>query len=193
MHKALIGAGIVGVGAVAALSALWLAPPLRLVAPTLFGVTCADRICVERANDLPQARALIKAAIDDLEDQIGLAVPELAVVLCRTEACYRGFGGGAERAISFPFLGMLIAGRSWQDYIVRHELIHWLQFEHFGAVETMSYPAWFREGMAYALSDAPAWDVPQPFKPWADQFVTWRGDRTINDMFLQKPVLDAIP
>jgi hypothetical protein len=190
MEKRIVGASIIVLCSAAAIGAFWAAPPLKLAAPGLFGLECAERVCVEQVEDLRQARELFATAAAAVETQTGLAVPRLNAVLCRSEDCYRRFGGGDERAISYPFLGTVIAGRSWQDYIIRHELIHWLQFEHFGAFETMRQPVWFREGMAYALSGAPDHDIPEPFKPWMAQYRGWQGERSPAAIFLTQPVLD---
>ncbi len=185
-----IGLGVFVAGVGAAALTLWFAPPLRMLLPDLLGLTCNQGVCVERLDDLDAAMALVDAAKEDVSAMTGLQVPDLRIVMCRSADCYRGFGGGAERAMSFPFLGMIVAGHSWQDYIIRHELVHWLQFEHFGAFETMSLPVWFREGMAYDLSGAPEWDIPTPFKPWMGQYRDWQGDRSVDEVFLAPPDVD---
>ncbi len=190
MRKLILGAGIIAVCCVAVISALWAAPPLRLAAPSLFGLHCVERVCTELEEDLAAAQGLVAKAAADVRAQTGLAIPQLNAALCRSDDCYRRFGGGDERAISYPFLGMAIAGHSWQDYIIRHELIHWLQFQHFGAIETMSHPIWFREGMAYALSSAPDWDIPDAFKTWMAQYRDWQAGRPDNTLFAGKPAFD---
>lgn len=190
MKKRIVGTSVIVLCGAAAIGAFWAAPPLKLAAPSLFGLECSERVCVEQAEDMPQASELFASAAAAVETQTGLVVPRLNAVLCRSETCYRKFGGGEERAISYPFLGMVVAGRSWQDYIVRHELIHWLQFEYFGAFETMAQPVWFREGMAYALSGAPGHDIPDLFKSWMVQYLGWQGERSPTAIFLTKPVLD---
>lgn len=190
MQKRIVGIGILAVSCVTATVAFWVVPPLKLAAPTLFGTHCSGRVCSELPEDLPEASALIEGAAADVEAQTGLPTPSLKAILCRTDDCYRRFGGQDERAISYPFLGMVIAGHSWQDYILRHELIHWLQFQHFGAIETMNLPIWFREGMAYALSGAPDSDIPEPFKPWVKQYQDWQGERSSASVFSAQPVLE---
>lgn len=184
------GLGTLAAVVVAATLTLLLAAPLRMLAPEQFGLTCAQNLCVEKPGDLDVAMVLVTAAKADVIELAGLQVPDLKIVMCRTADCYRRFGGGSERAISFPYLGMIVAGHSWQDYIIRHELIHWLQFEHFGAVETMRLPGWLREGMAYDLSGAPDWDIPQPFKPWIGQYRRWLVERSVADVFSAQPDVD---
>jgi hypothetical protein len=186
MRTWIIGAGLAAV-ALGATAMPWIAPPMRLIAPGIFGMTCAGHVCVEAPDDLAEAGTLVAGAVAAVQAQAGLPVPDPRFVMCRSERCYQSFGGGAERAISYPFLGTLIAGHSWQDYIIRHELIHWLQFEHFGAFETMAHPAWFREGMAYALSGAPSWDVRDAFRPWQAQYLEWQGKRTPAEVLSERP------
>ncbi len=190
MRKSLIVCGGLALAVVTAAATIWQAPPLRLAAPGFFGAVCSDRVCAEHGADLDEAKALFAAASSAAQSRTGLAIPALNVVMCRSNECYRSFGGGTERAISFPYLGTVIAGRSWQDYIVHHELVHWLQFEHFGAFQTMGFPVWFREGMAYALSGAPDWDIPEAFKPWMAQFREWQSALPVSDIFATQPVFD---
>lgn len=182
--------GLLGLSAAVTAGAIAFAGPLRIAAPQLFGMHCAEQVCVESDRDLETALALFRSARDDVEALAGTELPPHRAVLCKSDACYARFGGGAERAISFPFLGMVVAGQSWQDYIIRHELIHWLQFEHYGAFETMTYPTWFREGMAYALSAAPMSDIPQAFTPWTAQYLDWQGERSLPAVLASKPVFD---
>lgn len=190
MRKLTIGMSLLAFGGALTAGATVFAAPLRIAAPQLFGMHCAEQVCVEDRRDLEAALELLRSARGDVEALAETALPQLRTVLCRSDDCYRRFGGGEERAISYPFLGAVIAGRSWQDYIVRHELIHWLQFEHYGAFETMSHPAWFREGMAYALSDAPDWDIPEPFKPWIAEFQHWQGDMSFAEILEAAPRFD---
>ena len=185
-----LGLGILAAVLAAAALTLWLAAPLRMLGPQLFGLTCSKNVCVETPGDLEPALAIFTEAKADVIELAGLQVPDLKIVMCRTAECYRRFGGGEERAMSYPYLGMIVAGHSWQDYIIRHELAHWLQFEHFGAVETMRLPVWFREGMAYDLSGAPDWDIPQPFKSWMGQYRDWQGSRSAGEVFSARPDID---
>lgn len=56
---------------------------------------------------------------------------------------------------------------------MRHELIHHLQNERFGAVRNSFFkPTWFREGMAYSLSGDPR-PLPEPLQGYRAQFDAW--------------------
>jgi|TARA_R100001509_G_scaffold44063_1_gene23955 hypothetical protein len=92
--------------------------------------------------------------------------------------CYQSFGGGNERAVSYPFLGTVIAPASWQRYITQHELIHWFQFYEIGAVSTMMKPEWFREGMAYVYSGAPESDIPEHYLPMMKRYSDWHSEKS---------------
>lgn len=164
-----------------------LAKPLRLAAPQILGLSCLERTCVEDAEDLQRAQDLVRAAVREVEVLTGQTVPPLTLVLCSTSECYKSFGGDRERAISFPWLGAVISGPDWQDYIIRHELIHWLQFDRYGAVETMSHPTWFREGMAYALSGAPDWDIPEHYQPMISRYRGWQEQRNLDGLWTTQP------
>lgn len=148
-----------------------------MTAPTLFGMRCAEQVCVEAGEDLPRAIALVAAARATVAAQTGQRLAERNVILCNSAACYRRFGGGAERTISYPWLGMIVAGPVWRDYIIRHELVHWVQFSTFGALATMRMPVWKREGMAYALSKAPEDDIPEQYLPLIMTYRKWQGAR----------------
>lgn len=163
------------------------AKPLRLVGPLMFGLSCSEQVCVEEAGDITHAIKLMSAASKEVEALTGQTLPSRRMVLCSTSQCYQNFGGGQERAISFPWLGTVVAGPVWQRHIIRHELIHWLQFERFGAVETMSHPVWFREGMAYALSGAPDWDIPDHYQPMIAQYRRWQGQWDVDQIWNQQP------
>ncbi len=163
------------------------AKPLRLAAPQVFGLFCAEQICVEAAQDLRRAQDLVSAASEEVEGLTEQTLPSLNIVLCSTLRCYQNFGGDQERAISFPWLGTVVSGPDWHDHIVRHELIHWLQFERFGAVATMLHPMWFREGMAYSLSGAPDWDIPEHYQPVIARYRRWQGQRDVERLWNKQP------
>jgi hypothetical protein len=154
--------------------ALWaFAKPMRLWAPELHGMTCADAVCVEQTERLAEATALYAAALARI-DARGTPLRERPrMTFCATDACYRAFGGGAERAINYPWVGSLIAPTSWAPHFVRHELIHALQGQQLGEIGMLRKPAWFREGMAYAWSEPPAEDMPDAFVPLRERFEAW--------------------
>lgn len=67
-------------------------------------------------------------------------------------------------------------------HLVKHEMVHWLQFQEFGALGTMRKPFWLREGMAYSLSAAPAWDIPQQHSKLVLQYEAWARGKEMHDI-----------
>lgn len=160
--------------ALSAPPAAWaLAKPVRLLAPVLNGMTCDGAVCVEEPARLAEAAALYEDALLKIAARGTPLQQRPRMAFCSTDACYRAFGGGAERAITYPWLGSLIAPTSWAPHFARHELIHALQAQELGAIGMLRKPAWFREGMAYAWSEPPPEDMPVQFAPLRAQFEAW--------------------
>lgn len=147
--------------------------PVRLLAPELSGVTCSQSVCVDDVTGLSQAEALYESAREHVSSRLTPLKERPVMVFCSAAACYRSFGGGSERAITYPKLGSLIAPGSWSPHFVRHELIHALQAQELGAVRMMRGPEWFREGMAYSVSDPPDQDMPPQFQNYRTQYEAW--------------------
>lgn len=147
--------------------------PVRLLAPEWHGLVCRDSVCVDDAAKLAQATALYEAALADVGAALGAVDGRPLMVFCSARDRYRAFGGGAERAITYPHLGSLIAPESWAPYFARRELIHVLRMQRLGAMRMLSAPAWFREGMAYSLSAPPPEDMPEAFVAWRTEYEGW--------------------
>ena len=150
------------------------AKPIRLLLPQQNGVTCLDSVCVDDPKRMHEAAALYDLAHSYVDIKLTPLNGRPLMVFCSTANCYRSFGGGRERAITYPKLGTLIAPSSWAPHFVRHELVHALQAQKLGAVQMMLSPAWFREGMAYSVSDPPDYDMPQQFESYRDEYESWR-------------------
>ena len=155
------------------LTAWAFAKPIRLLLPERNDVICADSVCVDDADRMREARALYDSAHSHVHNRLTPLKDRPLMVFCSTAACYRSFGSGAERAITYPKLGSLIAPSSWAPHFARHELIHALQAQELGAVRMMLGPVWFREGMAYSVSDSPSHDMPARFQVYRDQCESW--------------------
>lgn len=85
------------------------AKPLRLLVPHLNGVQCNGPVCVEGPNDMEQAIDLYGSAMTNVSAS-GIAFETKPIfVYCSTADFYQLFGGSNERAISYPFLGTVIA------------------------------------------------------------------------------------
>ena len=159
------------------------AKPIRLLLPEQNGVLCADSVCVDDTERMHEARALYDSAHLHVCDKITPLKDRPLMVFCSTDACYRSFGGGPERAITYPRLGSLIAPNSWASHFTRHELVHALQAQELGAIRMMLAPAWFREGMAYSVSDPPSHDMPPQFQGYRDQYESWAKGITKSELW----------
>lgn len=155
------------------LTAWAFAKPIRLLLPEQNGVVCQESVCVDDAGRMPEAKALYDAAHKHVQDRLTPLSGRPLMVFCSTVTCYQSFGGGAERAITYPKLGSLIAPSSWAPHFARHELIHALQAQELGAVRMMLGPDWLREGMAYSVSDPPSEEMPQQFQGYRAQYESW--------------------
>jgi hypothetical protein len=148
--------------------------PVRVVAPTLAGVTCPTaQICLDDASQLAAATALLAEAQGFVATRLAPLRKAPRVVFCSTVACADAFGLGARSAVSVGTLGTVIGPRAWKPYYLRHELIHQLQAERLGVLGTLFKPAWFVEGMAYALSDDPRAVLAEPWRGYRARFGDW--------------------
>ncbi len=156
--------------------AWFLVKPVRVVAPTLVDVTCArPTLCVDDPAKLEEASKLYteaEAFVSANVEQIGRS-PKL--VFCSTERCAQAFGLGARAAVSVGTLGIVVGPRAWTDYLVRHEMIHYVQGRRLNVFRLLFMPKWFVEGMAYAMSEDPRAPLAQPFESWRAEFRAWHG------------------
>jgi hypothetical protein len=137
--------------------------PVRVLAPQLAGLTCHGKVCVDDLSRLSEATGLYENAVGYVRDNIGEFQAEPRAVFCSTKACSRSFGFTSTLAYTVATAGVVISHRGWRPYLVRHELIHHLQNEHLGSLRAWLFkPAWFREGMAYSLSQDPRRPLPEP-------------------------------
>lgn len=160
----------------AGLASWFLVKPVRVMAPTLAGVTCADAtVCTDDPARLPQARELYAEGRSFIATRLGAATKSPRLIFCATQACAQAFGLGARSAVTVAMAGTVIGPRAWKDYYVRHEMIHFLQADRLGAFTLLFKPAWFVEGMAYGLSDDPRQPLNQPFESYRAEFLKWYG------------------
>ena len=148
--------------------------PVRVLAPQLEGLTCDDVICVDDLSSRPMAVALYRNAVQHVQTSVGRlhAVPR--AVFCSTSACAEKFGFRVALAYNVGTFGIVISHRAWRPYLVRHELIHHLQNEHLGSIRAWLFkPSWFREGMAYSLSQDPRDRLPEPLQGYRSRFNDW--------------------
>lgn len=150
--------------------------PLRVLTPETFGLTCiTDDICVEDTSTITEAAKLRDDALSFVTANVGPIERPPRVLFCNSEDCFSRFGNPAVAALNFSGLDtLLINDRGWQDYILRHELIHHWQVEQFGVVQASRLPRWYIEGMAYSISQDPRDPLPRSdIQAWRDQFNAW--------------------
>ena len=155
------------------ISAWSFAKPVRLLLPELNGVICSESVCVDDIDRMQEAQELYDSAHDYVSTRLSPLMNRPLMVFCSHADCYRSFGGGLERAMTYPNFGSLIAASSWSPHFARHELIHALQAQELGAIRMLRGPEWFREGMAYSVSEPPVDDMPPQFQAFRDQYEEW--------------------
>jgi hypothetical protein len=148
--------------------------PVRVLAPPLAGLTCHGKVCVDDQSRLSEATGLYENAVRYVRDNIGEFQSEPLAVFCSTKACSKSFGFTSALAYNVATVGVVISNRGWRPYLIRHEFIHHLQNEHLGSLRTwLLKPDWFREGMAYSLSQNPRTPLPEPLQGYRSEFETW--------------------
>jgi hypothetical protein len=159
--------------------------PIRVLAPQLVGLTCADNnVCIDDPAKMPQALALRAEALRFVSDRVDRVASVPRFVFCSQPACARSFGFTHQAAYHVGTSGVVIGPRGWQPFFVRHELIHHVQMENIGSLHALLFtPTWFIEGMAYSLSEDPRRPLPEPLEGWRSQFESWYPDVKKQDLW----------
>ena len=147
--------------------------PIRILAPTLNGVTCVAQVCVEEPPKLELAQALQRNAVAAVEHKLVPLAAAPLTVFCSTRACYKSFGGGMERGATLFNWGVILPPESWVAHIVEHEYIHMLQAQQLGLLGREKTPLWFKEGMPFLISAPPAYDLPAYAVPLVAKYQAW--------------------
>lgn len=149
--------------------------PVRILTPELAGVSCVTKlICIDNLSRFAEASILYQNSIGFVGRNVGNFSNQPRVIFCDTEACFRSFGFTRSSANAVGTFGIVISPRAWEEYYVRHEMIHHLQKEIIGNFKgAFITPNWFIEGMAYSLSDDPRPILPEPWQQYRSQFNTW--------------------
>lgn len=148
--------------------------PARVLVPELVGVTCVNgTVCIDDVARLPKAEKLYGEALRYVDDTVGTSETKPRVIFCSTEACRQSFGLGRRAGMTIGTAGIVISPHGWQPYYLRHEMIHYLQYEKLGLLRAWREPKWFMEGMAYALSEDPREKLAEPFEQYRSKFDAW--------------------
>lgn len=117
---------------------------------------------------------LYENSIKFVGETVGNVINKPRVIFCNTEACFQSFGFSLSSANAVGTFGIVISPRAWEDYYVRHEMIHHLQKEMLGNFKgSFITPNWFIEGMAYSLSEDPRPTLPESWQQYRSQFGAW--------------------
>jgi hypothetical protein len=147
--------------------------PVRVLAPGLAPVSCANGICVDVPERAPEAVRLVQDSRSFVVARVGSLPEGATMIFCATQRCADHFGLGLRSAVTLGSAGTVIGPRAWKPYYVRHELIHQAQARHIGVVRLLWTPAWIVEGMAYGLSDDPRAPLSEPFESQRRRFLAW--------------------
>lgn len=156
------------------LAAWALVKPVRSLAPELEGVSCVERVCLDDESRRAEALALYREAAEFVQSSLGPLEKLPRAIFCSTRACSEKFGATGAHAYTMGTFAIVIGDRAWRPYYVRHELIHHLQNERLGSLRnSFLVPVWFREGMAYSLSEDPRSPLAEPLESYRAQFNHW--------------------
>ena len=158
--------------------------PVRILAPTLNGVTCVARVCVEEPSKLALAQRLQHKAVEAVGHKLVPLEQAPLTVFCSTRTCYQSFGGGMERGAAILNWGVILPPESWVSHIVEHEYIHMLQAQQLGLLGRERTPQWFKEGMPFFISAPPAHDLPVYARPLVAQYRVWEKQEGRSNVWL---------
>lgn len=79
------------------------------------------------------------------------------ILVCLSDDCYRGIGGGRERGIAVLNRSVMLSPRGVDPVIASHELTH---VELHARLDGADVPQWFDEGLAVLVSDDPRYLAP---------------------------------
>ena len=165
----LLACAIVGPGSV------WVFyKPMRVLAPTLNGVSCiSERVCTDDPSRYGQAVKLYEEAYRFVDTSVGSMERKPRAVFCSSQKCFRSFGFDRTAANTVGNSGIVVGPNGWKDYYLRHEMIHHLQAERMGVLRQWLSPDWLTEGMAYILSEDPRPDLGEPLQEFRRRFRQW--------------------
>jgi hypothetical protein len=157
-------------------AAAWaLYKPMRVLAPQLVAsISCVSpTICLEDTARHDEAERLYKDALEFVGTSVAPVEQPPRVIFCSTETCFQAFGFTRSTGRTVGTLGIVISPRGWSPYYLCHEMIHHLQAERMGIYKQWRSPNWFKEGMAYSLSQDPRADLGEPLQHYRSQFEEW--------------------
>jgi hypothetical protein len=148
--------------------------PVRVIVPQWNGVACvSEQICIEFPENADEAKALYDSALEFVNEFVDEVQTNPRVTFCSSAECFGAFGFRAPaKAKTVGLSGIVVSPDGWKSHILRHEIIHHLQSEQLGIIRQWRSPPWFKEGMAYSLSED-ARNLTEPFKGYREKFEKW--------------------
>ncbi|HEY8101420.1 MAG TPA: hypothetical protein VIF82_11760 [Burkholderiaceae bacterium] len=138
------------------------------------GISCVSAfVCTNDPSTNSEAIQLYDEGFKFVSSKVGTLYQKPIVVFCKSEICFQAFGPSRATAKSLGTFCIVIGPKGWKPYYVRHEMIHFLQEERLGFIGTMLSPTWFREGMAYKLSEDPRPVLAEPWQQHRLKFESW--------------------
>lgn len=119
---------------------------------------------------LGEAESLVSAGLANLEVKLSPLDFRPMVIFCTTQECFEGFGFDRASAQTLGTSATVIGPKGWAPHHLKHELIHQWQAAEVGSLKMLMLPEWFREGMAYALSDDPRNTLSEPWQSYRERF-----------------------
>ena len=159
--------------------------PSRVLIPEINDVSCATgSICMDDLSRLREAETLLADAVLDVEHKLGKLENFPKAIFCSTQVCYENFGFRHSSASTVGKTALVVGPRGWKSYYLKHELIHYWQAENIGVIRMLFLDEWFREGMAYYLSDDPRAGLQEPWQTYRNRFADWVNTTGSQNMSL---------
>jgi len=149
--------------------------PVRILMPAINGVTCvSDTLCLEDIDRVSEAGILYEKALKFVNIEVEKIKDNPRVIFCMTERCNQAFGfHPPAKAHTIGVSGIVVSPWGWNETILRHEMIHHLQAEQLGVIKQWRSPNWFKEGMAYSLSQDARPNLTESLKKYKSEFEKW--------------------
>jgi hypothetical protein len=160
----------------------------KLLAPVRFGMApVAENIYIESGagqNLAVELRKAVHMAEGAIRTAYGSVNSLPIVYVCVTEGCYESFGGMGSRAKVYGDR-ILLSPRGFNEHFLAHEWSHAELRSRLSFSALWRLPAWFDEGLAVAVSEAPehseahwqslvASNVPRPTR---EELLTYKTGR----------------
>ena len=158
--------------------------PIRVIMPQWNGVSCVtEQLCIEFPEKAEEAKALYESAVAFVNEFVGEVHRNPRVTFCTSAKCFGAFGFRAPaKAKTVGLSGIVVGPDGWNSHILRHEIIHHLQSERLGIIRQWRSPAWFKEGMAYSLSEDTR-NLTEPYKGYREKFENWSRQASKEQMW----------